>query len=566
MDEATIESRGLTPIQPDLDRIAKVTTKADLPALVVQLQGEGVRSLFGFTSQVDFKDATQVVPVLRSGGIGLPDRDYYLKADPKSVEQRKLYLVHVQKMLALLGGDPAQAEAGAAAVMEIETALARASLDNVSRRDPNRIYHKMGRQELAALGAGFDWERFFTAVGAPSFAVLNVSEPDFVKAANQLIASTDLEKLKAYMRWHLVDAYADFLPRAFVEENFAFTGRILAGAKELQPRWKRCVNSTDRDLGEALGQVYVEQAFSQDAKERTQAMVRSIEKALEADITTLPWMTEATKQQALVKLRSIGNKIGYPDLWRDYSRLEIMRGDALGNRQRARAFEVRRQLAKIGKPIDRGEWGMTPPTVNASYNPSKNEITLPAGILRTPAFDNSRDDAANYGAIGSVIGHELSHGFDDQGRRFDAAGNLRDWWTPADGAEFEKRASCVADEYGGFTAIGDLKLNGRLTLGENVADNGGVRIAFMALESSLGGKPGEKLDGYTPEQRFFIGMAQLFCDQRTPEAARLSALTDPHSPGRYRINGVFANMPEFQKAWSCQPGAPMVRDKVCRVW
>ncbi len=568
MDEKGIEAKGTAPLRPDLDRIAALRAKRDLAPLVARLQADGANVLFNFDSAQDFKNATAVLAIAGQGGMGLPDRDYYLKTDAKSVEQRAAYAAHVERMLALLGEPPARAKADAAAVLEIETALARVAYDAVSRRDPSKLYHRMSLRELAALAPGFDWNGYLAALptaGPLPVAALNVTEPDFFRGMDRLLATIDLPRLQTYLRWQLVHAAAGLLPAAFVEENFAFYGRTLSGARENQPRWKRCVALTDTSLGEDLGRVFVERAFPPAAKARTQAMVREIEGALKSDLETLPWMTPATRRQAVAKLALIANKIGYPAVWRDYSGLSIVRGDALGNLLRARAFDLRHELGKIGKPVDRGEWSMTPPTVNAYYNPLMNDINFPAGILQPPAFDLARDDAYNLGAIGLVIGHELTHGFDDSGRKFDGHGNLEDWWTPADAAEFEKRATCIADQYSGYTAVGDLKLNGRLTLGENTADNGGGRVAFMALERIYQDKP-EKIDGLTPEQRFFVGAAQLNCENRTPEVERLTALTNPHSPHRYRIDGVDSNMPEFQRAWSCQPGARMVRANACRVW
>ncbi len=566
MDEKGIEAKGTAPLRADLDAIAALAAKRQLAPLAARLQLAGANVLFNFSSSQDFKHATEVLAIAGQGGMGLPDRDFYLKDDEKSVEQRKAYAAHVERMLSLSGEPAPQAHADAAAVMEIETALAKAALDAVSRRSPAKLYHKMSRAELAALTPSFDWDAFLAALDAPPIAEVNVTEPDFFRGVEHILQTTDLPRLRAYLRWQTVSSAAPLLPAAFVDESFAFYGRTLAGAKEIQPRWKRCVAMTDGALGEALGKVYVERAFPPAAKERTQAMVAAIERAMQEDIETLPWMTAATKEQALQKLHHLANKVGYPEVWRDYSKLRIVRGDALGNLFRANAFETRRQLAKIGKPVDRGEWGMTPPTVNAYYNPLMNDINFPAGFLQPPAFDARRDDAYNLGAIGGVIGHELTHGFDDQGRQFDGEGNLRNWWTPADAKEFETRATCIADQYSGYTAVGDLKLNGRLTLGENAADNGGARIAYMALEESYKGKEPRMVDGLTPEQRFFVGAAELNCENRSPEIERLLALTNPHSPHRYRVNGVVSNMPEFAQAWGCKAGDPMVRPNACRVW
>ncbi len=406
-------------------------------------------------------------------------------------------------------------------------------------------------------------------MGAPDFSELNVANPDFFKQVNGVIASESLDSLKTYVTWHALDGAAPWLSQPFVDANFTMQ-QALTGQKENQARWKRCVAATDNALGEALGQAYVEVTFGADGKQRMLKMVDALEKSLDEDIQSLPWMTAETKQQAKVKLQAIRNKIGYPDVYRDYSSLTVVPGDLLGNYLRANEFESKREINKISKPLDRNEWGMTPPTVNAYYSPAYNEIVFPAGILQPPFFDKNMDDAVNFGGIGLVIGHELTHGFDDQGRKFDPQGNLRDWWTPEDGKEFEKRASCVADEYSNFVAVDDLKLNGRLTLGENTADNGGARIALMALEHMIAddktGKEGQTIDGYTPEQRFFLGFGRVWCEKRRPESAKARVMTNPHSPGKWRVNGVVQNMPEFQKAWGCKAGQPMVAANACHVW
>ena len=566
MDENAIEAKGTAPLKADLARVDGLADRAALPALLARLHPIGAGALFSFSSLQDFKDATQVLAFVDQSGLGLPDRDYYLKEDAKSAEQRKLYVAHVENMLALLGEPAERAAADASAVMAFETALAKAQLDLVSRRNPQKVYHRLTVKDLQALTPGFSWNAYLRGLSAPPIPALNVTVPDYFRAMDALVAKTDLPTLRAYLRWHLVHASASALPKAFVDESFAFYGKALAGTKELRPRWKRCVVATDGALGEALGQEYVAKTFPPAAKARTKAMVAAIEAALKEDIETLPWMTPVTKKAAEGKLRAIANKIGYPDRWRDYSRVKVERGDYLGNAQRADVFEFRRQLGKIGKPVDRGEWSITPPTVNAYYNPLMNDINFPAGILEPPFYSQAADDAVNFGAIGAVIGHELTHGFDDSGRQFDAHGNLQNWWTPVDAKEFETRATCVADQYSGYTAVGDVKVNGHLTLGENTADNGGVRIAGIALANTLGGKPGAKVDGYTPEQRFYIGWAQIWCENVTPELLRLLALTNPHSPGEYRVNGVVSNSPEFQKAWSCKPGAPMAPETRCRVW
>ncbi len=568
MDEGAINQKGVAVLKPAFDRIDSVKDKNDLPALVAWLHGQGINSLFGFGSGPDFKNANEVIGQADQGGLSLPDRDYYLKDDPKSAELRKDYVEHVTNMFKLLGDSPEKAAAEAGTVMKIETALARGSMDRVERRDPLKVYHKISEQDWQQLTPSFSFKAYLTDVGVQQVGALNVAVPDFFKALDTELKDTSLDDLKTYFRWHLVHGQAEVLPTAFVNENFNFFRKTLLGSKELQPRWKRCTAAADDDLGEALGQVYVEKHFPPQAKERTLKMVKQVEEALRKDITELSWMTEATKKQALIKLEAIQNKIGYPNKWRDYSKLQIVRGDALGNSLRSNAFEFQRELSKIGKPLDKQEWQMTPPTVNAYYDSSENDINFPAGILQPPFYDFKADDALNFGGIGAVIGHELTHGFDDQGRLFDAQGNLHDWWTAEDGKAFEQRAQCLVDEYNSFVAVDDVHLNGKLTLGENTADNGGLRIALMALlaGSNNGEKPAPKIDGYTPEQRLFLGWGQVWCQNESPQIARLLAQTNEHSSGKYRVNGVVSNMPEFQKAWGCKAGQPMVRQNACRVW
>jgi putative endopeptidase len=565
MDEQGIEARGLAPLQPELDRIAKLTDKQHLAEEIAHLHRVGIPSLFEFGSAQDFKDSTAVVAQLDQGGLGMPDRDYYLKDDPKSVELRQKYLAHVQRMFALAGDTPEAAKTHADTVMRIETELAKGSLDRVSRRDPEKIYHPMKPDDVASLAPSFQWARYFTGAGAPSFQSIVVSWPDYFKAIDQQIQKTPLADWKTYLTWHVLHSEAPLLPAAFLKENFDFYGKTLTGAKEMRPRWKRCVGFTDNQLGEALGKAYVQKTFGAEGKERTLKMVHALETALGQDIEKLSWMTPATKKEALVKLKAITNKIGYPDQWRDYSSVEIKRDDAIGNGFRADQFEFQRQLNKIGKPVDRLEWGMTPPTVNAYYDPQMNNINFPAGILQPPFFDNSMDDAVNFGGIGMVIGHELTHGFDDEGRQFDREGNLKDWWTPADAKEFQQRAACVDDEYSSFTVAPGAHINGKLTLGENTADNGGTRIALMALLNTIG-KNGKNIDGFTPEQRFFLAFGQVWCSNEREESLRLQVQTDPHSPPQFRVNGVVENMPEFQKAFSCKAGQPMVKANACSVW
>jgi len=570
MDEKAADAKGLGPLKPELERVAAVKDKGALIDAIAHAHLVGPNPLFNFYTAPDLHNADLVIAYIDQGGLTLPDRNYYIKEDdPKMVEMRKRLVEYATQMFTLAGQSARQAADSAQTIFEIETALAKASMDRTLRRDPKNRDHKMTRDAAISLAPDFYLARYFTDMATPSFSELNVSNPEFFKQVNGVVESEPLDRLKTYVEWHMLNAAAPWLSKLFVDTNFRFQ-QALTGQAEIQARWKRCVDATDGALGEALGQRYVEETFGPEGKQRMLKMVDELEKALDEDIRQLPWMSEATKKQAKLKLVAIRNKIGYPDVWRDYSKLSIQPGDLVGNFLRANEFESRRQIAKIGKPLDRKEWGMTPPTVNAYYSGSRNEIVFPAGILEPPFFDKKMDDAVNFGGIGLVIGHELTHGFDDQGRKFDPQGNLRDWWTDQDGKEFEKRASCVADEYGNFVAVDELKLNGKLTLGENTADNGGARIALMALLNTIAqdksGKTADKIDGYTPEQRFFLGFGRVWCEKRRPEYSRMLVNVDPHSPGRYRVNGVVENMPEFQKAWGCKAGQPMVRENACRVW
>lgn len=563
-DEKTIDAKAATPLKPTLDRIAKLNSKAELADVAASMIDDNV--LFRFESIQDFRDANQVIANADQGGLGLPDRDYYTKDDAKSVELRTKYLAHVQKMFELLGEKPDTARAGAQTVMRIETALAKGSMTRVERRDPKSLDHKMTSAELEKIAPEFHWQVYFTKVGLPALPSLNVSAPGFFKALNAELEKESLADWKTYLRWHLIHASARYLSTTIRNENFAFYGKTLRGQQEPLATWKRCTEDVDDYLGEALGQAYVEKYFPPAAKEQAVKIVKEIQTAMEQDIDGLPWMSATTKQQALVKLHGMANKIGYPDKWRDYSKLDIVRGDELGNIERAREFEFNRQLAKIGKPVDRGEWGMTPPTVNAYYDSQMNDINFPAGVLQPPAFDPNSDAAPNYGDTGGTVGHELTHGFDDEGRQFDAKGNLRDWWTEDDGKEFVKRASCISDQYSTYTIVDDIKINGKLTLGEDVADLGGLLLAYMAWKEDTKGQTLEPIEGLTPEQRFFVGYGQSWCGQTRDETKRMRATVDPHSPEKYRTNGVVSNMPEFQEAFHCKTGSPMVNQNRCRVW
>jgi putative endopeptidase len=568
MDETAIEKKGLGALKPELDRIAGIKSKTDLAPAVADLHLKNVDALFSYGSDQDFKNANDEIAEADQGGLGLPERDYYTRTGAKDEETRKLYVEHVTNMFKLLGDPQAQAEANARTVLRIETALANASLNVVDRREPSNLYHKLPVKDLEGMNPAFNWAVYMHAIGTPPVDSLNVAVPKFFKGLDGVLQQSSLPDIKTYLRWQTVHAMAPMMSSAFVNENFHFYGKTLQGAQELQPRWKRCVRFTDRALGEALGQAYVDRTFGVEGKTRTLTMVHDIEGAMQKDLEQLGWMTPQTKQRALEKLHSVVNKIGYPDKWRDYSKYEVVRGDALGNFERGAEFESRRQIDKIGKPVDRGEWGMTPPTVNAYYNPQMNDINFPAGILQPPFYDNNMDDAVNYGDAGGIIGHELTHGFDDEGRQFDAKGNLEDWWTPQDAKQFEDRVSCVVNEYNGFIATDDVHVNGKLTLGENVADLGGLKLAWMAYLAHVAGldqKP-QPIDDFNPDQRFFLSYGQGWCENYTPESLRLLAQTNPHSPVKYRVNGVVVNLPEFRKAFSCKAGAAMAPEKTCSVW
>jgi putative endopeptidase len=578
MDEAAIEKLGAKPLLPELTRIANLKSKQDLAEFVAATQFppslEGGGTLFTFRSNQDFKDSTHVIAEADQGGLGLPDRDYYFKGDPKSEELRKAYVAHVTKMFELLGDSPANAATEAATVLRIETALAKGQMTRVERRDPPKLYHKMSVEELQKLAPAFRWNTYFAKIGVVSLVsapgmpsgTLNIVTPDYFHLMSEEIERESLADWKTYLRWHAANDAATDLSAAFVQENFNFYGKTLRGQQELPPRWKRCTNDVDNDFGEALGRVYVEKYFSPEAKQAALKVVKEVEAAMQSEIQTLPWMGAATKEQALTKLHAVANKIGYPDTWRDYSALEIVRGDEIGNSERASWFEFRRWLAKIGKPVDRNEWDMTPPTVNAYYDPQKNDINFPAGILQPPLFSALSDAAPNYGNSGATMGHELTHAFDDEGSQFDAQGNLRDWWTDADRKEFEQRAQCVVDQYSGYTIIDDIKINGKLTNGEDLADLGGTLLAYLAWKEDTKNQKLEPQDGLMPEQRFFVAYGQSWCANERDENKRLRATVDPHSPEKYRANGVVSNMKEFRDAFHCKAGQPMVRENACRVW
>lgn len=570
LDVNAINKKGLTPLQTDLDRIAALKNKSELTSLLAHFQLINANAFLGFGEQQDFKDATKQIALVDQGGLGLPERDYYFRTGDAAEKTRKEYVQHIANMLKLLGEPESAAASDAQSIMQLETALAKVSMDITTQRDPNKVYHMMPVSELQKLTPNIDWPKFFAEGGAPGVTQVNVTNPEFFKGLSVLLNTTDLNTIKAYLRWQLIVGVPSIvLPTAFDDEHFDFYNRKLRGQPEQRARWKRCVQTTDGALGEALGQVYVTQEFASSSKEATVQMVKDIESAMGRDIDTLDWMSAETKVRAKAKLNAVADKIGYPDHWRDYSKLIVKRDDAFGNVQRGIVFENLRQIAKIGKPVDRGEWGMSPPTVDAYYNPSMNDINFPAGILQPPLFDPKATDAENYGHIGGVVGHELTHGFDDQGRQFDGNGNLSDWWTPEDGKKFEEKADCTVKEYDSFVVIDDVKVNGKLTLGENTADNGGLRLAFMAFLEDAKRKNidlRQKQDGYTPIQQFFLGHGQTWCGDTRPEQLRLQVQTDPHSPRQFRVNGVVENMPEFGEAFGCKTGQPMMPQKVCRVW
>jgi endothelin-converting enzyme/putative endopeptidase len=567
-DEAAIARLGSSPLTSTLARIDELKSVAELPALLARLhlQSGDEGYLFGFGSNQDFADSEHVIAFAAAGGLGMPDRDYYTDGDSHALELRRHYSEHVARTFVLLGELPALARQHAATVLRLETALAQASLTRVELRDPYKIFHKMELAALERLTPHFDWTRYLAALDLKDTVTLNVTEPEFYRALDGLLAAASLDDLKIYLRWHAAHAAAPYLSRAFEDERFAFFDQTLRGVPLQPPRWKRCVRQVDALLGEALGQEFVARTFAPALKDATLNMTRQIEQSMRRDIEDLTWMSARTKRQALAKLDAIVNKIGYPDHWRDYSGVVIERGDYFGNAQRATEFESRRQLAKIGKPLDRSEWQITPQTVDAYFDPQMNDINFPAGVLQPPLYDSTLDAAPNYGDTGGTIGHELTHAFDDEGRQFDAAGNLKDWWTGADAKQFADRTRCIVDQYAKYVVVDDIHINSRLTLGEDVADLGGLILAHMAWRAQSAGQALQTRDDLSPEQRFFVGYAQWACVNDRPQELRLRAKTDPHSPGRYRVNGVVVNMPQFAQAFACPAAAPMVKKDPCRVW
>ncbi|MBV9959186.1 MAG: M13 family metallopeptidase, partial [Acidobacteria bacterium] len=569
MSEAQIEAAGMQPIMPELKAIDKIKDLRSLQAEVARLHSYGVGAMFGFGSLQDAKNSKMVIAVAVQGGLGLPDRDFYTDDSDKMKETRAEYVKHMTNMFQLMGEDAAKAAADANTVMMIETKLARASMTNVEQRDPIKTYNKMTIAQLRELNKNLWWESYFADIKQPGITELNVMQPDFFRALDKELTATSLDDWKTYLRWQLLTTYAPTLSSKFDTENFNFFSKYLNGTKEQLPRWRRCVAATDGSIGEALGEVYVQKNFTPDAKQRMQTMVRNLIAALRDDLQTIQWMGDETRQQALTKLDAIAQKIGYPDRWRNYTALKIDRKSYAGNTMQANVFEFNRQLNEINKEVDRGQWIMTPPTVNAYYQPLRNEIVFPAGILQPPFFDFSADDALNYGAIGAVIGHEMTHGFDDRGRQYDAEGNLRVWWTPDDLKNYQARATCVENQFSGFKVEEGLFQKGKLVLGESIADLGGLKIAYRAFQKSLEGKPRPKdIDGFTPEQRFFLGWAQVWATNYRAEAARQQALTDSHPLSRFRVNGPLSNLPEFAQAYQCKDGDPMVRPTTdrCEIW
>jgi endothelin-converting enzyme/putative endopeptidase len=567
MNTSAIDSLGDKPVQPALAEIDAMKTRADILHALTRLHHQYAGSFF-FNSGTDQDavDSDTMIVELEAGGLGLPDRDYYTKTDPKSVKIREQYVAYIQQLLSLAGEKADQAKADADATLKIETALANASLTRVQRRDPHNTYHMETIEELAKFTPSIDWPLYFKVQGAPGVVKLNVAQPEFMKAVESELTKEDVAALRGYLRFHLLTAAATYLAHPFEQANFDFYSKTLRGVPSMPPRWKTCTRGVDRSLGEALGQEFVRRTFSADTKAKTQLMTEQIETAMQHEIENLPWMSDATKAEALRKLHAIRNKIGYPEKWRDYSVLEVKPDDYIGNAMRSYRFENARRWNKLGKPVDRDEWGMTPPTVNAYFNPQMNDINFPAGVLQPPLYDTKEDDAPNYGNTGATIGHELTHAFDDEGRQFDAKGNLRDWWTPEDAKGFEDRINCVRDQYAGYLIVDDIHINSKLTSGEDVADIGGTLLAYIAWKKQTETQRLAPVDGFTPDQRFFVGMAQWACENERPENLRVSAITNPHSPGFARINGVVSNMPEFQQAFSCKASQPMVHTPTCRVW
>jgi putative endopeptidase len=586
MDEDGLEKRGTADLHGELEALEKISSLTGLMAEIAHLHTLGVGAMFDFDSQIDAKDATQVIGGMSQGGLGLPDRDYYIDPEPPKgapkkgdkgaaapepakkthkQEIREFYAGHVERMFALAGAKPVKAKANATTVMRIETLLARASMTNVELRDPKKTYHRLDRSGLKTLAPRLDWDGYFAGLGVATLQAINVAQPDFAKALNDLATSVPLADWKVYLRWHLLHRAAASLPSRFVQEDFGYQQK-LRGAKTLAPRWKRCVRSADGALGEALAQPFVKRTLGPEGKANTLGMVQAIEAAMGDNLSHLSWMDDATRAKAIEKLGKIRNKIAYPDAWRNYDALKVDRASYWGNRVAATQFEVKRQLAKIGKPVDHNEWEMTPPTVNAYYEPTLNEIVFPAGILQPPFYGNAQTRGTNFGGIGMVIGHEITHGFDDEGRQYDAMGNLSDWWSPKVSADFDQRAACVAEQFDGYVAVADAHVNGKLTLGENIADLGGLKISYAAFEKQVHDSPPTASYAYTEDQQFFLGFAQSWCETMRPEMLHTLVATNPHSPPNFRVDGPLSNLPTFAAAFSCKAGDRMVRANACEIW
>lgn len=565
MDEAAVERVGLAPLQPELAKIAALKDRAELPALLARFHLLEIAAGFEIYAEQDPKDTENVIAAVSQAGLGLPDRDYYLREDAKSEELRQAYVAHVARTLELAGDEPAKAQERATAIMALETALARGSRTNVELRDPVANYNKLSLAEVQALTPHFAWERYFAALGIAAPDVVDVMQPDFLKAFDAEIASVSLADWQSYLRWHLLSSASPYLGEKFVNEHFAFYGKTLTGAEALLDRWKRVLETIDDSVGEALGQLYVKEHFPPASKQRMLELVENLRTALRERLTTLEWMDDATREKALAKLNGFRVKIGYPDKWIDYSALQVNRESYVGNVFRAREFNTRRELGEIGHPVDRAKWEMTPPTVNAYYHPTMNEIVFPAGILQPPFFDADADDAVNYGGIGAVIGHEMTHGFDDTGRQYAADGSLTDWWSAESAERFAERAKAIVEQFNGYVAIDDLHVNGELTQGENIADLGGLKIAYAALQKALAGKPQTKIDGFTPEQRFFLSWATVWRMNIRDQQLRLQVNTDPHSPAKFRVNGPLSNLEEFHRAFEIPEPSPMRRSASERV-
>jgi putative endopeptidase len=571
MDTVAIAARGIEPIRPLLDSIARINSTSDLIRVFGASERRNGLAPFNLAPAADPKNNKETVVSASQGGLGLPDREYYLRTDPRSEDLRKQYVAHVAKMLELSGESAPEASADADRIMALETSLARAAMPRVAMRDPNAVYHKMTLAEFQRTTPHIDWHAYLASLGVKRASTVNVRTPAFFTALDSLVASVPLDTWKAYLRWHAVRVAAPTLGPAFVDEDFHFNGTVMRGLEEQEPRWQRCAAATNAALGWAVGQEYVKRDFSPEARARAVQMVDNLVSALRERIAQLDWMSAPTRQQATAKLDAFLRKVAYPDTWRDYSALHVRPGAYYENVAAAESWNRQRGWARLGKPVDRTEWSMIPPTVNASYSPTLNQIQFPAGILQPPFFDPNADDAVNYGAIGAVIGHEMSHGFDDQGRQYDAQGNLRDWWTPEDATKYKAAAQKLADQFSAYTVIdSSTHVNGRLTLGENIGDLGGLTIAYAALEKALAAKraKGESIpniDGFTPEQRFFLSWARIWREIQRPEAERLQVATNPHSPGKWRVNGPLSDMPEFRQAWGCKEGDPMVRPDSLRV-